>query len=247
MTSDPRILAIIPCYNEALIIGLLLEQFKALPFAVDTLVIDDGSRDDTAAIAQQYTTVIRFEQNRGLTAGVLAGLSHALEHDYDYCIQIDGDGQHIPAEIAHFIAATRQAPAHMFVGSRYYGQLWPKPFTGRRLAGSVISVLTLLLFGRWIYDPLSGMRMLNRYAMRHFMEHMKTSEPDSAMIPIALKAGLSVREVPVAMQLRTSGISYLKGFNGVRFLLRVIKKMLAIRVGGEHSPLPEDKLDLISS
>ena len=228
-----KILAILPCYNEADSIGNVLKEFQALNF-IDTLVIDDGSTDATAETAAKFTIVIRHEINRGVTASIITGLQYAIDHDYDYAIQIDGDGQHVPSEIALFAPHMQHGECNIIIGSRYHGAMGSNIYHPRRLAGIITSISVYMLFGRFICDPLSGMRMMDRHAMRYFRDNLPTTHPDAMIVPMALHNGMAVSEVPVRMRPRLHGTSYVAGINGARFMLRLIKKMLGLRGGAKH-------------
>ena len=97
-TIDVQILAIIPCYNEETTVGSIV--LKTKHYVDKILVIDDGSTDDTAKIAKDAgAIVISHETNRGKGDAIKTGFRYALDHDFDYVVTIDGDGQHNPAEI----------------------------------------------------------------------------------------------------------------------------------------------------
>lgn len=231
MHNEPKILAFIPCYNEALNLEALLKEFESLPFMCDTLVIDDGSQDNTQAIASKYSRVIRFNENMGLARVISSALEYALKHGYDYCIQIDGDGQHIPSEIESFITVLREKPSDFLLGSRYAKKNMQGPLHHRRMAGIIISIEIFALFkGTWISDPCSGMRMYSARMMRDYLDLFGSNTIDLAIIPIALKAEKTVCEVPVRMRKRQHGASYLSGFKGLGFLLRFIFKIISIRL-----------------
>jgi len=224
-----KILAVIPCYNEAGAIGNLLEEFSALDFRIDTLVIDDGSQDDTYSIANRFSKVIRLEKNQGVVAGIALGIRYALENSYDYSIQIDGDGQHIPTKIASFLHVLETDSPNILTGSRYYGQRLPRRCEARRIAGWIYSCQLRLLFGKWLSDPLSGMRMMDKAAMEYYIHHMNEFSLDAEIVPRALRAGLSIWEVPVDMRPRENGDSYVSGLKGLKFFIRLSRITLAIR------------------
>jgi glycosyltransferase involved in cell wall biosynthesis len=223
-TQAPKILAIIPCYNEAGAIGELLREFQTIDFPCDTLVIDDGSSDDTQRIAQQYSKVLRMEKNQGIATAMRSGISYALEHGYDLCIQVDGDGQHIPSEIPKITRTLQTTRANITIGSRYAAH-FPFQCKLRRIAGILLSFELELLFKKRLYDPLSGMRMMDRTAMQYFANHLRNDHLDAEIVPLALKQNLSITEIPVRMRLRMNGVSHLNGLSGVKFMLRLVYKI----------------------
>lgn len=226
--TQKRILAVIPCYNEAGSIAALLDEFAPLSDLCDTLVIDDGSRDDSYAIASARSPVLRFDRNRGLSAVLHEGICYAAAHGYELCVQIDADGQHIPANILPLVEAYERSGASLLLGSRYLQDRCN--LTPRRLAGVLISLLLYLRFSRqWIHDPTSGMRMMDRHAIAYFSTHLDPGRCDAVIIAQAMKAGLRIQEVPVTMRARKSGLSHLSGWRGLRFLLRVLWQMIRLR------------------
>ncbi|HSN76998.1 MAG TPA: glycosyltransferase family 2 protein, partial [Anaerolineae bacterium] len=95
--DTPNTLALIPAYNEAQRIApVIAATLQHLP----ALVVDDGSRDDTAGVAEAAgATVLRQAPNQGKGAALRAGLRWALDRRYDAVLTLDADGQHDPAEI----------------------------------------------------------------------------------------------------------------------------------------------------
>jgi len=225
----PKILAIIPCHNESASIGALLKEFRHLNFAIDILVIDDGSTDDSYTIASQNDMVIRLNQNQGTAIAVKEGIKYAFMQGHDYCIQIDGDGQHIPSEITKFINALKYDSANIYVGSRYVGNfLSINGSILRRCVGLLVSFVIVFLFGKWLCDPLSGMRLMDRESMNLFLSDSSYTL-DAEVIPLALRNRLVVREVPVTMRKRIYGTSYVSGFKGITFLTKLLWRTLQIR------------------
>src|SRR3569623_1595118 len=115
----PRILLIIPCFNEEASIGGLLREITALGRGYHTLVVDDGSSDETAAVASCSSPVARLAQNLGIGGAVQTGINYAARQDFDFCIQIDGDGQHDPRAIEILLNAYRKQPSNITIGSRF--------------------------------------------------------------------------------------------------------------------------------
>jgi glycosyltransferase involved in cell wall biosynthesis len=110
------VLVVVPAHDEhEALPGVLREIHAALP-GVDVLVVDDGSRDGSGAVAAAHgATVLTHPQNRGYGAALVSGYRHAIEHGYDLVLTIDGDGQHDPADARLFEAA---GTADVVIGSR---------------------------------------------------------------------------------------------------------------------------------
>ena len=102
-----RLLVIIPAFNEQGAIRQVVQSVQAVLPDADTLVIDDGSRDDTAYRARSAGAfVVRHPFNLGIGGAVQTGLKFAQQQSYDYVIRIDGDGQHNVNNIQAMLAAS---------------------------------------------------------------------------------------------------------------------------------------------
>ena len=113
-----NVVVVIPAYNEARLIGSVVLQVR--DFADYTIVVDDGSDDDTAAIAEAAgAKVVRLSENGGKAAALSAGLKKALEYNPDVVVAMDGDGQHVPMELPLLIAPILRFEADIAIGSRY--------------------------------------------------------------------------------------------------------------------------------
>src|SRR3954467_8574930 len=121
MSLPGRALAVVPAYNEEATVGHVIASLRdAVPY-FDVLVIDDGSTDRTREIAHAAgVRVLRLAFNVGIGGAVQAGFTFALENGYDYMVQVDGDGQHDPREIATLREAMGRSPeVDMICGSRF--------------------------------------------------------------------------------------------------------------------------------
>ena len=114
-------LAVVPAYNEAASIAAVVNSLRRRAPQFDVIVIDDGSTDDTAnRAAAAGASVIKLPFNLGIGGAVQTGFIYALEHDYDYMTQVDGDGQHEPAELVKLVDAIKADPTlDMVCGSRF--------------------------------------------------------------------------------------------------------------------------------
>jgi glycosyltransferase involved in cell wall biosynthesis len=154
--DSPSTLALIPAYNEAQritpVIAATLEHLPAL-------VVDDGSHDGTADVAEVAgATVLRQIPNQGKGAALRAGLLWGLEHNYDAVLTLDADGQHDPAEIPAFLSRHVATHADLLIGCRDFGQM---PLT-RRVANTLGRWSFSWALGQRVEDNQSGYRLLSR-------------------------------------------------------------------------------------
>ena len=154
--SDTPILALIPAWNEASRIGPIVAAVSAY---LPVLVVDDGSHDDTSAVAEANgAAVVRHPRNQGKGVALTTGFDWALTRGYDGVLTLDADGQHDPAEIPKFLAAYEADTGDLIVGKRSFSQMpFPRCFTT-----PIGTWLLSLALGTWIYDNQSGYRLYTR-------------------------------------------------------------------------------------
>lgn len=150
------ILALIPAWNERDRIRPVVEGTRVY---LPALVVDDGSEDDTAAVAEAAgATIVRHPQNRGKGVALMTGFDWALEQGYDAVLTLDADGQHDPADIPKFLAACEAGAGDLIIGRRDFGKMpFPRSFTN-----PFGSWLLSLALGARIYDNQSGYRVHSR-------------------------------------------------------------------------------------
>ena len=228
--ASPRILLIIPCYNEAGAIALLLQEIKSCSDNYSTIVIDDGSADNTATIAGKWSPVVRLVRNLGIGGAVQTGIKYAFQHDFDFCVQIDGDGQHPPQEVRKLIKHYRQHKNAITIGSRYINNDSFRSTWARRLGSKLIAGSLNTLFDQChVSDPTSGMRLMDRDAIDFFARRYPHDYPEPISLAWALKQGLSVGETPVKMRPREHGESSILGLKSVAYMVRVLGYVLLAR------------------
>jgi glycosyltransferase involved in cell wall biosynthesis len=154
--DETSILALMPAWNEAVRIGPIVEATRA---RLPVLVVDDGSHDDTPAVAEDAgATLVRHPQNRGKGVALTTGFAWALERGYDAVLTLDADGQHDPADIPKFLAAYEDGAGDLIIGRRDFSQM---PFP-RFFVNPFGSWLLSLALGTRIYDNQSGYRLHSR-------------------------------------------------------------------------------------
>lgn len=160
--SAPRVAVVIAAYNEGPAVGAVI---KGLDGYCDwVIVVDDGSRDNTAAEARRAgARVLRHPVNRGQGAALLTGIHDALRLGADVVVTFDADGQHDAGEIERLVAPVRDGEADIALGSRFLGAAVGIPWTRRlMLRGGVL--VTRLLSGVWVSDVANGFRAFSRKA-----------------------------------------------------------------------------------
>lgn len=219
VSKQSEVLAIIPAHNEGASLLNVVNAVRSVRPAVDYIVINDGSSDNTSEICHDAgVNVIDLPVNLGLSGAFQAGMKYARRHGYRFAVQIDGDGQHDPSYInAMYEQACKGAD--IVLGSRYLDKR--RPFSLRMLGSCLISGATRLISGVHISDPTSGMRMFSKPLIADFaLRSYFTPEPDT--IAHLIRRGAKVAEVAIPDIQREHGSSYLTFSQSVSYMFRVI-------------------------
>lgn len=224
---DKRVIAIIPAYNEEANIISTVEDLKANAPGVDYVVINDGSKDATAAICREHGyNLVSLPVNTGLAGAFQTGMKYAQRHGYDYAIQFDADGQHSAAYIGDMVREAEDTGANIVIGSRFAAE--KKPFSARMAGSALITAMIALTTRKKIQDPTSGMRLFDAQMIPLFAQELDYSpEPDT--ISLLMRNGFSVCEVQVEMRERTAGESYLNFTKSVSYMLRTSISILLVQ------------------
>ncbi len=217
-------LAVVPAYNERESIARVVDSLHRRAPHFDVIVIDDGSTDDTARCAHAAgASVLRLPFNLGIGGAVQTGFVYALEHDYDYMAQVDGDGQHEPSELVKLIEAIEANPdLDMVCGSRFLGgdNGYTAPRTRRTGIHLFAFALSKILRQR-VTDPTSGFRLYNRRAIGLFARDYPHDYPEVEAVLMLYSNRLSMAEVPVQMHLRSSGRSSINRRRSIYYMIKV--------------------------
>ena len=190
--NGASMLSVIPAYNEALRIAAVVAGARAhLP----VLVVDDGSQDETAAVAENVgATVLHQVPNQGKGAALRAGLRWALEHHYDAVLTLDADGQHDPAEIPAFLARRAATDADLLIGCRDFSQM---PLS-RRVANTLGRWSFSWALGQRVEDNQSGYRLLSRRMVEAVLDSQEQGfEFEVEMIVTCVHSGYILDWVPI--------------------------------------------------
>lgn len=237
-----KLLIVIPAHNEEASIERVVDDLVKHYPQYDYIVVNDGSRDKTAAICRMRGYhLIDLPVNLGLAGAFQTGLRYAAENGYDCAMQMDADGQHLPEYIGPMLHEL-ESGADIVIGSRFLTVKKPKSL--RMLGSYIISWSIRLTTGRAICDPTSGMRMFNRHMLEEFAQNLNYGpEPDT--ISYLIKNGAVVKECQVTMSERTAGQSYLTFARSVQYMVRMSISILLIqwfRKRDTATPYPERSL-----
>jgi glycosyltransferase involved in cell wall biosynthesis len=240
MDPNAKYLAVVPAYNEAATVERVIHSLRAHVPHFDVVVIDDGSTDKTGAIARGAgARVLRLPFNLGIGGAVQAGFMYALDNGYDYMVQVDADGQHCADEIDTLIREMKADPTlDLVCGSRFLSDEhgYPAPMS-RRTGIHLFAFLLSLIVRQRISDPTSGFRLYNRRGIELFASDYPHDYPEVEAVLMLHFHRLRMKEVPVRMLARDSGVSSIRSGKSVYYMIKVL---LAIFVGLVRArPVPE--------
>ena len=208
-----KALVVMPAWNEQGCIGEVLDEIKSGYPDLDILVVDDGSEDATAKIAMERgVEVVNHGENLGVAAAIQTSRIYAINHDYDFIIFCDADGQHNPSDIGKIIAPLVKGKADFVTGSRELGQYACQEPRLLKIPRWFCSIITSIMIRRRITDSTSGFKGWNRKVIEHLKViyetsnklHLNTTNGIEEIL-LAAKAGLRISEVPVKMLNRRGG------------------------------------------
>lgn len=224
--NDQRISIIIPAYNEAQSIGGIINKLRSLHPKYEIVVIDDGSKDDTAEVAGHAGAVVyRHPYNIGNGAAIKSGIRVASG---DILVFMDADGQHDPADIQELLAFFPDYD--MVVGARTKGG---QASLGRALGNKIYNVFASYVAKFPIKDLTSGFRAVKAEIAREFLYLLpNTYSYPTTMTLGVLRTGRSLYYVPINARKRQKGKSKIKFFrDGAMFF------MIIIRICTFYSPM----------
>lgn len=201
-----KVLVAIPALNEAAALGQVLQSLAAVHPLRDVVVVDDGSRDDTARIARAAgVRVISHAINLGVGAAMGTAFKYAARAGYQAVVQFDGDGQHRPEHIGELVAGLDDAD--IVIGSRYSQGGTYKSSAARRGVQRFIARVASTYARTRLTDATSGFRASGPRAVAVFAEHYPVEWLGDTVesIVLASRTGLRVREIPVGMDERAGG------------------------------------------
>ena len=195
MSSEMKLIVVIPALNEARTLRALVEQ--VLRVASEVIVVDDGSDDGTAAtVADPPVAVIRHEQRQGKGASLRDGFARALELGADGVLSMVADGQHAAADIPRLREAWRTRPQAIVIGARLIGR--ERQPASRRRANATADWFLSWITGQRIVDSQSGQRIYPKAALELARDLISTGfEFEADMLMECASNGIRWVMVPI--------------------------------------------------
>ncbi len=226
--SVPKVLVIIPAFNEEASLEKVVREVKSSDPHFDILIVNDASTDRTATVAKNLgVTVVNLPFNLGIGGAVQTGFKYARRNDYDIAVQVDADGQHDASYLSQLIEPVVSGQTDLCIGSGFLHESNLKPPFLRHVGIRFFSWLTSRISGQQITDCSSGFRALGRKSFEYFADSYPVDFPDAEALIAAHKAGLRVSEIGVKFRPRDSGVSSLRNW---RMLYYPIKEVFSIAV-----------------
>ncbi len=231
---DPRLaalrrVAIVPAYEEEGNVASVIDEIRAFDPGMEIVVVDDGSRDRTGAVAAaRGAHVIRLPFNLGIGGAVQTGFRYAFENGFELALRVDGDGQHDPSQASALAEPVLAGDVDIAVGSRFVGSVGYRSSRSRRIGIRILAWTVSLIVGERVTDPTSGFQVVNRRGIALFAADYPHDYPEVEAIVLVAKHRLRRTEVPVSMRERSSGRS---SIGAVRSIYYMTKVLLALFVG----------------
>ena len=224
-------LLIIPAYNEAENLVELVAEIKRTAPTFDYVIVNDGSRDHTAKVClENGLNAVHLSNNLGIGGAVQSGYLYAIRNNYDIAVQIDGDGQHDPAFLDVLIQPIIDGKADFTIGSRF---LEGEGFQSSGLRRAGIRWLNAVIKGTTglvITDATSGFRACNQAVMHAFAAYYPKDYPEPETITDLYRRSFRIVEVPVLMRERQVGVSSIRFFKPVYYMMKVTMSIWISRI-----------------
>lgn len=223
MSPEPKLLIIVPAYNEEGAIAGVVESIREVMPGVHTIVIDDCSLDGTAQVARQAgAEVLPLPHHLGLGGCVQAGYKLAYELGYDYVIRVDGDGQHDARDIPRILQRLVESRCEMVIGSRFVQSTGSTTGSVRSLGIRFFRAVLRPILGKEVHDPTSGFVGVNRRALAVFSRSFPLEYPEIEALVVLQRKAFRFEEVPCKMHRRVTGRSSITAVKSIYYIIHVL-------------------------
>ncbi|HAC56292.1 TPA: glycosyltransferase family 2 protein [Candidatus Saccharibacteria bacterium] len=226
---------VIPAYNESTQIATVVKgvqkSLKRAKFACTVIVVDDGSKDETAVAAKKAgAVVIRHILNTGAGGATATGLSYAEQNGFLMAATMDADGQHDPSDVVAGFKVLSEQNTDLLIGSRLIDS---KGMSRVKVLGNRgLSFITYMLFGINSTDSQSGLRIFSRQALEQLRWKTSGYEFCSEMLWRAKQIGLTIDEYPIkAIYTDYSKAKGQNNWNAVNIIKSLLKRRVSELLG----------------
>lgn len=235
--KSTKVAFIIPAYNEATAIGKVIQSLKKTAetqssLIFDIIVVDDGSKDETSAVAKKSgAKVIKHILNSGSGGATATGLSYAQQKNYDVAVTMDADGQHDPADAVNGVKLLVKKNCDLLIGSRLIDS---RGMSRTKILGNKgLGAFTYILFGINVTDSQSGLRVFSKRALSQLTWKTRGYEFCSEMLWRAKQLKLDIQEFPIkAIYTEYSKEKGQNNWNAFNIIKSLLKRRI-IEVFGE--------------
>lgn len=219
-----RILIVVPSFNEEKNVPVVIEDIRTSLPECDILVVNDCSTDNTSRVVRETegAKIVDLPYNLGIGGAVQTGFKYAARNDYDYAVQVDGDGQHIAAEVVKLIDTMDKVGCDMVIGSRFLDVESFRTTAVRRVGIRVFYILYKLLARISVTDGTSGFRAYNRRCIKFLSDNYPDDYPEPEAVIMLKKNGFKILEVGVSMRERIHGKSSITPLKSIYYMIKVV-------------------------
>ena len=226
MSDQLKVAIIIPCYNEEENILALYNEINSTSFpsnyTIKPIFINDCSTDGTKQLLKDNNIEhLNLSVNLGIGGAVQSGFKYALRNDFDIAVQMDGDGQHPPAELEKLLFPIINSEADVVIGSRYITNIGFQSSFLRRIGINYFKWLNKFLVGAVIHDSTSGYRAVNKKTLELISEYYPDEYPEPESIIMFVLGHLKIKEVSVSMRERQWGKSSIRNYKTIYYMFKV--------------------------
>ena len=228
MFEGARVAVVVPCFNEELLIGRVIET---MPDFVDRIyVVDDASSDSTAEIVERHVldspgrvTLVRHEDNQGVGGAIASGYEAARAEGFDVTAVMAGDAQMDPTELEALITPIVAGECDFTKGNRLVsGDAWKIIPRVRYLGNAMLSLLTKIVSGYWhVADSQSGYTAANQRVLQTIdweRMHRRYGQPNDLLVRLNVHS-FRVRDIPVRP---VYGIGEVSGVRPILLIPRLV-------------------------
>ncbi|MEW6570843.1 MAG: glycosyltransferase family 2 protein [Nitrospirota bacterium] len=229
-------LIVIPAYNEEEFIAGVLKDTERINPEADILVVNDGSTDNTSAIARLAgAMVLDIPLNIGYGGAIQTGFRFATENGYDFVVTMDGDSQHDPHYIKNLMETMERENADVVIGSRFLEGTY-KIGIAKKIGIRLFSMIARFYTGTNFTDPTSGFQLLSRKVFSYLSkaDNYPLDYPDVNIIMALHKMRFRVVEAPVRMSEKSNGRSMHNGLKPVYYIMRMSLAIVMVLLRGRE-------------